>query len=181
MNNSGALYVASDNVQLVAATIGAILMQSGFVAADYEPGESGSRIMIPEKRRRLFFIAPPSNGWIAVWEDPRYFADRLLARALASTLATRAVWIEVGGNGVSWARGLYDGDVICDEHYETVETTFYGEYGVVNLAFDAETTPDEWITDLGLPDDELYYEAICDGELPSGGTPLHLAFERGRR
>jgi hypothetical protein len=181
MNNSGAIYLVATDVSRTVSALSAVLERSGFLPADYEPGESGNRIMIPEKRRRLFFIAPPHNGWIAIWEDPRYFADRRLARGLSELLQTRAVWIEVGGNGVSWARGVYTCGSIDSEHFEEVETTFYGEYGIVNLAFDPDLTPDDWIAELGLPDDELHYEAIVDGAVPTGGPALHLAFERTRR
>jgi hypothetical protein len=181
MNNSGAIYLATTDVDAAVAALNAGLEQLGFAPADHDPGDSGNRIMIPEKRRRLFYIAPPHNGWIAVWEDPRYFADRRLALSLSALLQTRSVWIEVGGNGVSWARGLYDGGTVGHEQYEEVETTFYGEYGIVNLAFDPDLTPDEWISELGLPDDELHYEAVLDGAVPAGGTPLHLAFTRTRR
>ncbi len=178
MNNSAAIYVAYPDHVVVADALRAILMSQGWAPIDLSPHAISGIIMIPDKLYRHFFIAPPMRGWVAIWEDPRYFADRNLARALAARLATRSVWIEVGGNGVSWARALYEQTSICEERFEAVETMFYGERGVVHLTFDPETLPDEWIERLGLPDPELHYEAILAGAQPSAGPPLHLAARR---
>jgi hypothetical protein len=180
MNNSGAIYVAHDDVHAVARALGELLAERGFVAAERAPGEGGGRIMIPDKRVRLFYLAPACGGWVALWEDPRYFAERGLARELSAALATRSVWIEVGGNAVSWCYGLYTGGEALEEAYEPLDTTFYGEYGTIYFAFDTDgLTPDELIEREGLPFDELHYEAVREGELPShAGEPLHLAFEK---
>jgi hypothetical protein len=179
MNNAGAMYVEYDDHGVVAATLGAALVARGFAQADLPPGAISGRIMAREKRRRLFFVLPPQNGWVAIFEDPRYFGERELARDLAVALGTRAVWVEVSGNGVGWARGVYRGEAVLEERYEEVETTFYGEYGPVSFVYDIDTTPDEFIAAHGLPHDELHYEAIAAGELPpDAGEPIHLAFER---
>ena len=180
MNNNGALYVADSDPQTVAAAMTTYLQSEGFQPSDHQPGDSLGRIFAPEKLRRLFFIVPPQAGWITIWEDPRYFGDRAIAQYLARTLDTRTVWMEVAGNGVAWAHGIYTGAQTIDEQYEETETTFYGEYGMLHFAFDAERTPDDLIIELGLPYDELHYEAVHDGELPpEAGEPLHLAFEKG--
>lgn len=178
MNNSGSIYVNSDDHIAVAEAIGAQLRAAGFAQVERAPTALGNKIMIAEKKLRHFLIAPAHQGWVTVWEDPRYFADRELARHLAQHFGTQAVWIEVSGNGVSWARGLYAGDAVIDEHYEAVETTFYGEYGTVHFAFDMEQTPDEFIERLGLPYAELHYEAILNDENPCGDALMHLVFER---
>lgn len=179
INNSGALYVQADDPAAVADELRRALGAQGYAEASYAPGAVSGRIMIPDKRRRLFFVVPPHNGWVTIWEDPRYFADRRLARHLARALDTRAVWVEVSGNGVGWARGVYAGDSVIEEHYEAMDTTFYGEYGTIYFAFDIETTPDEFVARLDLPYPELFYEAVVAGDLPpDAGTPLHLAFER---
>ncbi|MEF3275944.1 MAG: hypothetical protein K6356_16370 [Chloroflexus sp.] len=178
MNNSAAIYVAHTDHAAVARMLLTILTEQGYTVSERPPHAISGIIMIPDKPYRHFFIAPPSRNWVAIWEDPRYFADRQLARDLARRLNTRVVWIEVGGNGVSWARGLYDGDTICEERYEPVETTFYGEQGVVHLTFDPDLTPEEWIERLGLPSPELHYEAILAGAQPPAGPPLHLVVQR---
>src|SRR5215211_7826478 len=118
MNNNGAVYIAHDDATAVANAINDYMLELGFGPAACGPGDMGGRIFAPEKRRRLFFVMPPSNGWVTVWEDPRYFGDRHLARHLARALSTRVVWIEVAGNGVAWARGIYEGDSVIEEHYE---------------------------------------------------------------
>lgn len=178
MNNSAAIYVAHPDHAVVAETLLILLIEQGFSATQRAPHDVSGIIMIPDKPTRHFFIAPSAQGWVAIWEDPRYFADRTLAQALARHLQTRSVWIEVGGNGVSWARGLYEGSTVCEERFEAVETTFYGERGVVYLTFDPDTMPDEWIAQLGLPDPDLHYEAILAGAQPSAGPPLYLAVQR---
>ncbi len=179
MNNSGALYIEYPDAGRVAAEVRRYLLAQGYHETEHPPGAMSGRIMIPEKRRRLFFVVPPHNGWVTIWEDPRYFGDRFLARDLARTLATRTVWIEVSGNSVGWARGVYAADAVLEEHFEEMETTFYGEYGTIHFAFDIETTPDEFITQLNLPYPDLFYEAVVAGDLPAtAGTPIHLAFER---
>ncbi len=178
MNNSAAIYVAHHDNAAVATALAAILAEQGWITVDLPSHAISGIIMIPDKTSRHFFIAPATQGWVAIWEDPRYFADRSLARALAVRLHTRSVWIEVGGNGVSWARGLYDGDTVCEERFEAVETTFYGERGVVHLVFDPDPLPEEWIGRLGLPYSELHYEAILAGTIPPAGPPLHLAVQR---
>jgi hypothetical protein len=135
--------------------------------------------MIPEKRRRHFFVLPASSGWVTIWEDPRYFAERALAQGIAAASAARAVWIEVSGNGVAWAHGLYHGQETVEERYDEVETTFYGEYGLLHFAFDIEHSPDDFIAALGLPYDEYHYESVLLDELPAeAGEPIHLAFEK---
>lgn len=179
MNNAGAIYVQSNDHQAVAAALAAALAARGFVPVERAPGAISGRIMVREKRRRLFFVLPAAAGWVAIFEDPRYFGERALAQELAAALATESVWIEVSGNGVGWARGHYRADQVVEEQYDEVETTFYGEYGPIYFVYDIETTPDELIERLGLPYDELHYEAIVEGELPAdAGAPLHLAFER---
>jgi hypothetical protein len=179
MNNSGAIYIEHDDHAAVAAAVGRYLAGLGFAARPLPPHALSGRIMIAEKRRRHFFVLPAQNGWVTLWEDPRYFADRGLARHLAVVLAARAAWLEVSGNGVGWARGLYQGAETLEERYDEVVTTFYGEYGVLHFVYDIETTPEEWIAALGLPYDELHYEAVLEGELPAeAGEPIHLAFER---
>jgi hypothetical protein len=179
MNNAGAIYVKHQDASAVAAALGAAMAARGFAPAAHGPGALGGKIMIREKRRRLFYVLAPAAGWVAVLEDPRYFAERGLAAELAGELATEAVWIEVSGNGVGWARGHYSGGATLEEQYDEVETTFYGEYGPISFVYDIETTPDEFIARLGLPHDELHYEAILEGELPAdAGAPIHLAFER---
>jgi hypothetical protein len=179
MNNSGAIYIAHADHALIAAAIARQLAEAGFARADLRPGAISGRIMIAEKRIRHFFVLPSMAGWVTVWEDPRYFGDRMLARWLAAELGTRAAWIEVSGNGVGWARALYDGTAIVEEQFDPVETTFYGEYGTINFVFDIETSPDDWIAALGLPYAELHYEAVLEGELPEeAGEPIHLAFQR---
>ena len=179
MNNAGALYVEHSDQAAVAAALEAALAARGFAPAELPPGAISGRIMLRDKRRRLFFLLPPRNGWVALFEDPRYFGERELARELAEALGTRAVWIEVSGNGVGWARGVYRGAEVVEERYDTVETTFYGAYGPVHFVYDIETTPDEFIAAYGLPHDELQYEAIAAGELPAdAGAPTHLAFEK---
>lgn len=179
MNNAGAIYVELPDHHRVAAAIERALLGRGFARAALQPGAISGRIMIPEKRCRLFFVLPAQHGWVAVFEDPRYFGERRLARELASSLATRVVWIEVSGNGVDWARGLYQGEAVIEEQYAEVETQFYGEHGIVSFVYDLEHTPDQLIAALGLPHHELHYEAIVAGELPAAaGTPVHLAFER---
>jgi hypothetical protein len=179
MNNAGAIYVEHDDHAAVAAAVGAAMAARGLAPAALPPGAISGRIMVREKRRRLFFVLPPRAGWVALLEDPRYFGERALARELAAALATRVAWIEVSGNGVGWARGLYRGAEVLEERYEEIETTFYGEYGPINFVFDIETTPDEFIVAHGLPYDELHYEAIVAGELPAdAGAPLHIAFEK---
>ncbi len=180
MNNAGAIYVNHSDAQAVAEALAAALVGRGFAAAGHAPGATGGKIMIREKRRRLFFVLAPQAGWVAVLEDPRYFGERALARDLARALAAEAIWIEVSGNGVGWARARYRGDEVLEEHYDEVETTFYGEYGPISFVYDIETTPDEFIARHGLPFDELHYEAVLAGELPAdAGTPIHLAFEKG--
>ncbi|GAB4436109.1 MAG: hypothetical protein OHK0015_27590 [Chloroflexi bacterium OHK40] len=179
MNNAGAIYVEFEDHHGVVEALRNALVRRGFAVAPHGPGAISGRIMIPEKRRRLFFVLPPQQGWVAIFEDPRYFAERSLAQELARDLGTRAIWIEVSGNGVGWARGVYQGATVLEERYDEVETTFYGEYGVINFVYDIEVTPEELIADLGLPYDELHYEAIVAGELPAtAGVPVHLAFER---
>ncbi|MEI7772156.1 MAG: hypothetical protein WCI67_19330 [Chloroflexales bacterium] len=179
MNNSGAIYVEHPDGQAVADELGRQLRARGFARADQPPGALSGRIMIPEKRLRHFFVLPAASGWVTVWEDPRYFAERAMARQIAAALGARAVWIEVGGNGVSWAHGIYAGPETVEERYEEVETTFYGEYGVINIAFDLEHTPDELIAALGLPYDDYHYEAALLGDLPAdAGEPIHLAFKK---
>ncbi|HMQ32157.1 MAG TPA: hypothetical protein PKD53_15615 [Chloroflexaceae bacterium] len=179
MNNAGAIYVKHSDRGAVAAALAGALDARGFAPTAHPPGAGGGKIMIREKRRRLFFLLEPRAGWVAVFEDPRYFGERALAQELARALATEAVWIEVSGNGVGWARGHYNGVAVVEEHYDEVETTFYGEYGPISFVYDIETTPDEFIARLALPYDELHYEAILEGELPpDAGAPLHLAFER---
>jgi hypothetical protein len=178
MNNSAAIYVAHASHQSVAATLLAILLEQGYTVVDQPPHAISGLIMIPDKPLRHFFIAPPAQGWVTIWEDPRYFADRTLARTLAALLNTRSVWIEVGGNGVSWARGLYDGSTVIEERFEAVETMFYGERGVVHLTFDPDLLPEDWITRLGLPYPELHYEAILAGAQLPDEPPLHLVVQR---
>jgi lysophospholipase L1-like esterase len=179
MNNAGAIYVKSNDHQAVSAAMAAALGARGFRASAHQPGEVSGKIMIREKRRRLFFVLPAHDGWVAVFEDPRYFGERTLAQDLARTLATEAVWIEVSGNGVGWARAHYSTNTTIEELFEEVVTTFYGEYGPVHFAYDIETTPDEFIARLGLPHADHHYEAVAAGELSAdAGTPLHLAFER---
>jgi hypothetical protein len=180
MNNAGAIYVESDSHSAVAAALTQALRARGFAPTDHPAGAISGRIMIREKRRRLFFVLPPHDGWVAVFEDPRYFGERALAQDLARAVAARAVWIEVSGNGVGWARGLYRADEVLEEQYDEVETTYYGEYGPIAFVYDIETTPDEFIAALGLPYDDDHYESVAAGELPpEAGTPLHLAFEKG--
>lgn len=163
----------------MAAALAQAMGARGFAPARHAPGALGGKIMIREKRRRLFFLLPARAGWVAVFEDPRYFGERVLARDLARALAAETVWLEVSGNGVAWARGHYAGDQVLDEQYDEVETTFYGEYGPISFVFDTETTPDELIARLGLPHDEHHYESVAAGELPpEAGEPLHLAFEK---
>jgi len=178
MNNSAAIYVAHTNHAIVAEALHRLLIEQGFIAVERAPHEISGIIMIPDKPYRHFFVAPSAQGWVAIWEDPRYFADRTLAKGLASRLQTRSVWIEVGGNSVSWARGLYEGAIVLEERFEAVETTFYGERGIVHLTFDPDTLPDEWIAHLDLPDPDLHYEAILAGAQPSAGPPLHLVVQR---
>lgn len=179
MNNAGALYVEHSDHHVVAATLGAAMVARGFAPAELPPEAISGRIMLREKRRRMFFVLPPRDGWVALFEDPRYFGERELARELAAQLRTRAVWIEVSGNSVGWARGVYRDAEVIEERYDAVETTFYGERGPISFVYDIETTPDEFIAAYGLPHDELHYEAIVEGELPvDAGAPLHLAFEK---
>lgn len=179
MNNSGAIYIAHSDHAAVAAEIRRYMAGLGFAERSLAPDDLSGRIMIAEKRRRHFFVLPAHDGWVTLWEDPRYFADRGLARHLAQTLGARAAWIEVSGNGVGWARALYDGPETLEERYDEVVTTFYGEYGTLHFVYDIETTPEEWIAALGLPYAELHYEAVLEGELPpEAGTPIHLAFEK---
>lgn len=178
MNNSGAIYIESGDHRAVAEALRRLMPARGFGVADLRPDELSGRIMIPEKRRRHFFVLPAAAGWVTVWEDPRYFGERELARQLAADLAARAVWIEVSGNGVAWAHGLYERDQVIEERYDEVETTFYGEYGLIHFAFDLDHTPDEFIAALGLPHDDYHYESVLLGELPAAaGEPIHLAFE----
>jgi hypothetical protein len=178
MNNSGAIYVNSDDHRAVAASVAALLGNDGFTHVEQAPTAISGKLMIAEKKLRHFLIAPTHQGWVTVWEDPRYFADRRLARRLAEQFATEAVWMEVSGNGVSWARGHYAGAAVLDEYYDPVETTFYGEYGVVNFAFDIEQNPEAFIERLGLPYVDLHYEAILADGHTFGGRLIHLAFER---
>lgn len=179
MNNSGAIYIAHSDHAAVAAEIGRFMAGLGLAPRELAPDDLGGRIMIPEKRRRHFLILPAHDGWVTIWEDPRYFADRALAAELARALDAQAVWVEVSGNGVGWARARYEGAATLEELYEPVETTFYGEYGVIHFVFDIETAPEDWIAALGLPYDELHYEAALEGELPAdAGEPIHLAFEK---
>jgi hypothetical protein len=181
MNNNGALYIQYHDTAAVASLISDYMQQIGFQTSAHRPGESLGRIFIPEKLRRLFYLVPPQNGWITIWEDPRYFGDRFLAQYLAQKLDTRAVWIEVAGNGVAWAHGIYNGSETVEEHLDLTETTFYGEYGTLHFAFDVDLSrlPDDIISDLELPFDELHYEAVLEGELPAeAGPALHLAFEK---
>lgn len=179
MNNAGAIYVKHNNRAAVAAALTAAMAARGFAPAAHPPGAWSGKIMIREKRRRLFFLLEPRDGWVALFEDPRYFGERALAVELARALDTEVAWIEVSGNGVAWARGHYRGDEVLEERYDEVETTFYGEYGPISFVYDIETTPDEFIARLALPHSELHYEAVLEGELPAdAGEPLHLAFER---
>jgi hypothetical protein len=179
MNNSGALYVAHQDAATVAAAITQALVARGLRPVERAPGSGGARIMVPDKQLRLFFVAPATHGWVAVWEDPRYFGDRELARALAHALGTRAIWLEVSGNAVGWCYGIYDGDAIVDECYEPLDTTFYGEYGTIYFAFNLDLSPEEFIEQHRLPYDDLHYEAIAEGGFPvEQGQVLHLAFER---
>jgi hypothetical protein len=178
MNNAGCIYVNFSDHTAVAAGVAAYLHAAGFTPVERAPTAISGKIMIAEKRLRHFMIAPAAQGWVTIWEDPRYFADRMLARHLARHCATRAVWIEVSGNGVSWARGLYAGDATLDEHYDPVETTFYGEYGVVHFAFDMERQPEDFITELALPHADLHYEAVVAAPPPFAADLIHLAFAR---
>ncbi|NTW04007.1 MAG: hypothetical protein HGA19_22490, partial [Oscillochloris sp.] len=141
--------------------------------------ELGDRIMIPAKRQRHFFVLPTSAGWVTIWEDPRYFGERALAQQLAATLSTRTAWIEVSGNGVTWARGLYATTQTLEERYDEVRASFYGEYGTIFFAYDLDRAPEEFIAELALPYDDYHYESVLLGELPAdAGEPIHLAFER---
>jgi hypothetical protein len=179
MNNAGAIYVKYSDHLAVATALSEAMAARGFRVAEYGPGAIGGKIMIREKRRRLFFLLPSRNDWVALLEDPRYFGERALAQDLARALATETVWIEVSGNGVAWARGHYSADTTVEELFDEVETTFYGEYGPVSFAFDIETMPDEFIERLGLPHSDEHYESVAAGELAAdAGAPLHLAFER---
>jgi hypothetical protein len=178
MNNAGAIYVNHDDHKAVAAAIARLLGNDGFTRSERAPAAISGKLMIAEKKLRHFLIAPADQGWVAVWEDPRYFADRTLAQRLAEQLATETVWIEVSGNEVSWAHGHYAGAAVLNEHYEPVETNFYGEYGVVNFAFDMEQTPEAFIERLGLPYDDLHYEAVLATPPPFTAALIHLAFVR---
>lgn len=179
MNNSAAIYIEHPDQHAVIAELERQLAVRGFARADLRPADLDGRMMLPAKRVRHFFVLPAAAGWVTLWEDPRYFADRDLARQLAAGLGARAVWIEVSGNGVSWARGLYAGAETVEERYEEVKTPFYGEHGSVHFVYDIDTSPEEFIANLGLPYDEYHYESVLLGELPlEAGAPTHLAFER---
>ena len=80
MNNSAAIYVAYTDHTAVARMLLAILTDCGYTAIERPPHAISGIIMIPDKPYRHFFVAPSESGWVAIWEDPRYFADRSLAR-----------------------------------------------------------------------------------------------------
>ncbi|NTV62026.1 MAG: hypothetical protein HGA65_00615 [Oscillochloris sp.] len=179
MNNSGAIYIEYADHRAVAAELARLLAARGFCAVDLPPDQVDSRMMIPAKHLRHFMLLPTAGGWVVIWEDPRYFAERKLAQQIAASLQTRAVWIEVSGTGVSWARGLYVGEQTVEEQYEEVNSPFYGEFGIVHFSFDFEHPPEDFISALGLPYDDLCYESALLGELPAAaGVPIHLAFEK---
>jgi hypothetical protein len=181
MNNNGAIYVWHADHAVVADALAGWLSQAGYRPSGHTREAMSGRIMAANKPWRLFFVLPARDGWVTIWEDPRYFGERALAQYLARTLAARAIWIEVSGNGVGWARGVYQGETVEQERYEEQETTFYGEYGSIFFAFDSETMPEDFIAEHTLPYAELHYEAVLDGELPaSAGEPIFLAFERVR-
>jgi hypothetical protein len=178
MNNAGAIYIETLDHALVAAALHDTFAQRGFQPTVLAPTAISGKIMLPEKRLRHFLIAAAQQGWVTVWEDPRYFADRELAKQLAQVLQTRVIWIEVSGNEVSWARGVYVGETILEEHYELTETTFYGEYGTIAFAFDPEQMPDEFMTRHTLPYPDLHYEAVAADPQQCAGGVIHRAFVR---
>lgn len=178
MNNSGAIYIEYPDHRTVAAELERILSARGFCTVDLAPDNLDERMMIPAKRVRHFMLLPAAAGWVVIWEDPRYFADRSLAQQIAASLNARAVWIEVSGTGVSWARGLYAGSETIEEHYDEVRGPFYGEFGTVHFSFDFEHPPEDFVSALGLPYDEFCYESVLLGELPAeAGAPIHLVFQ----
>ncbi|EFO80894.1 hypothetical protein OSCT_1263 [Oscillochloris trichoides DG-6] len=179
MNNSGAIYIEHPDHHAVISELSRQMQARGFVAVERDPTDCDPRIMIPAKRLRHFLVMPAVAGWVVIWEDPGYFAERPLAQALAANLGRRAIWIEVSGNGVSWAYGHYDGSTTLDEQYSEVKVPYYGEYGSIFFAFNPEHTPEEFIAKFGLPYDSYDYARVVAGDLPAAtGAVVHLAFEK---
>ena len=62
---------------------------------------------LAERDERTFALAPPSDGWIAVWEDGSW-SDRRMARELSDALATEAIWLMLSDVTDSWAYARYE-------------------------------------------------------------------------
>ncbi|WP_129632651.1 hypothetical protein [Candidatus Oscillochloris fontis] len=179
MNNSGAIYVEHPDHHAVVNELIRQMVARGFAHVDRAPTDLDPRIMIPAKRIRHFLVMPMVADWVVIWEDPGYFAERALAQQIAANLGERAIWIEVSGNGVSWAYGVYNAAETIDEQYSEVKVPYYGEYGSIFFVFNPEHTPEEFIAKFSLPYDDYDYARVVAGDLPVAlGVVVHLAFEK---
>jgi hypothetical protein len=100
------IFVRADSVEHVLAEIATYVDIHGcsgmFEAID-------DRIEGLEERRdqREFALAPPTTGWVAVWEDG-VLGDRRLARHLSAQLRTSVRWLMVSSSTDSWALFSYE-------------------------------------------------------------------------
>jgi hypothetical protein len=75
-------------------------------AAVLWPDDDESDAGLDGRAQRTFALAPPTDGWITVWEDGLW-ADRLLAEDLSRALKTEAIWLQLTEVTGKWAFAIY--------------------------------------------------------------------------
>src|SRR4051794_22733466 len=91
--NGYQLFVRYEDRDAVEKHIRAYVKRRGS-AAVLHPDDDESNVGLDERTQRTFALAPPTDGWITIWEDGLW-ADRLLAKDLSRTLNTEAVWLQL--------------------------------------------------------------------------------------
>jgi hypothetical protein len=114
------LFVRANSVERVLAEIATYVDIHG-CSGMFEAIDDRTEGLEERRGQREFALAPPTTGWITVWEDG-VLGDRRLARRLSAQLRTSVRWLMVSSSTDSWALVSYEngeqGNVILQQEVD---------------------------------------------------------------
>jgi hypothetical protein len=177
--NGYQLYVRHDDPKAVERAIRAYVKEHG-ASSIVNPDADDPSPDLAERDERTFALAPPKDGWIAVWEDGSW-SDRRMARELSDALETEAIWLMLLDVTDSWAYVRYeDGEEQERAHKQPKDL-----YGAVRRFARKHALPYamEYLADPNEDDDyeefeqQLRAEGFFDSEPPA--EELEAEWEAG--
>ncbi|MBI2266034.1 MAG: tetratricopeptide repeat protein [Armatimonadetes bacterium] len=170
--NTGQIFLKTHSQQEVATFLQRYLEERRFETA------TAADLKRKDDELRLFYVSPPLDGWVEIYELRDYEPDTDLAKYLSHSLKCTAVWVVSIEVDDAWGYVRYSNGQVVEEVLNPPEAFQKGFHGEMEGVADVREKVMSFHKELGVTNICLSYKEIAEGKGVGIESFSRLAFVR---